>query len=40
MATGEQVYMGLAGFFLIEDDDELAMGLPSGDYDIPAYDSG
>jgi FtsP/CotA-like multicopper oxidase with cupredoxin domain len=35
MATGQQVYMGLAGFFLIEDDDELAMGLPSGDYDIP-----
>ncbi len=35
MATGGEVYMGLAGFFLIEDDDELALGLPSGDYDVP-----
>ncbi len=35
MATGQQVSMGLAGFFLIEDDDELALGLPSGAYDVP-----
>ncbi len=35
MATGQQVYMGLAGFFLIEDDEELALGLPSGNYDVP-----
>jgi len=35
MATGPQVYMGLAGFFLVEDDEELAMGLPTGEYDVP-----
>jgi len=35
MKTGKQVYMGLAGMFLIEDDEEKALGLPSGDYEIP-----
>ncbi|MDP4199351.1 MAG: multicopper oxidase domain-containing protein [Bacteroidota bacterium] len=35
MATARQVYMGMAGFFLIEDAEELAMGLPSGEYDVP-----
>src|SRR5436190_8277587 len=35
MNTARQVYMGLAGFFLIEDDEELAMALPAGEYDIP-----
>ncbi len=35
MKTGEQVYMGIAGMFIIEDDEELALGLPSGDFDIP-----
>ncbi len=35
MNTGKQVYMGIAGMFIIEDDEEKALGLPSGDYDIP-----
>jgi len=35
MHTGKQVYMGLAGMFIIEDDEEKALGLPSGEYDIP-----
>src|SRR5581483_3261592 len=35
MMTGEQVYRGLAGFFLIEDDVEQGLGLPSGDFDVP-----
>lgn len=33
--TGPQVYRGLAGFHLIHDDAEDALGLPSGDRDIP-----
>ncbi|MDT8305385.1 MAG: multicopper oxidase domain-containing protein [Anaerolineae bacterium] len=33
--TGPQVYNGLAGLFLISDDEEEAAGLPSGDYDLP-----
>lgn len=33
--TGPQVYRGLAGFHLIGDDDEDALGLPSGERDIP-----
>ena len=33
--TGPQVYFGLAGLFLVSDDEEEAAGLPSGDYDIP-----
>jgi FtsP/CotA-like multicopper oxidase with cupredoxin domain len=35
MNTGKEVYMGIAGFYIIEDDDEKALGLPAGDYDIP-----
>ena len=35
MRTAAQVYGGMAGFFLVEDDDELALGLPSGAYDVP-----
>ncbi len=35
MNTGKQVYMGIAGMFIIEDDEEKALALPSGDYDIP-----
>jgi FtsP/CotA-like multicopper oxidase with cupredoxin domain len=31
--TGRNVYMGLAGFYLIEDDEERALNLPSGDHD-------
>ena len=35
MLTGEQVNMGLAGAFIIRDDEEDALNLPSGDYEIP-----
>ncbi len=33
--TGPQVYAGMAGFFLVHDEEEQALGLPSGEYDIP-----
>lgn len=33
--TGPQVYRGLAGFHLITDDVEDALGLPSGNHDVP-----
>ncbi len=33
--TGRNVYMGLAGFYFIEDDEEAALPLPKGRYDIP-----
>ena len=33
--TGAQAYAGLAGLFLIRDDEESGLGLPSGDYDLP-----
>lgn len=33
--TGYQVNMGLAGLFLVGDDEEDAAGLPTGDYDVP-----
>jgi FtsP/CotA-like multicopper oxidase with cupredoxin domain len=33
--TGPQVYAGMAGFFLVSDNDEQALGLPNGEYDIP-----
>lgn len=33
--TGAQVYQGLAGLFLVTDDEESALGLPDGEYDIP-----
>jgi FtsP/CotA-like multicopper oxidase with cupredoxin domain len=33
--TGPQVYGGLAGLFLVSDDEEEAAGLPSGEHDIP-----
>jgi FtsP/CotA-like multicopper oxidase with cupredoxin domain len=29
------VYQGLAAFYLLEDDDELDLGLPRGKYDVP-----
>ena len=35
MLTGEQVAMGLAGGFIIRDAEEKALGLPSGDYEVP-----
>ena len=33
--TGPQVYGGLAGLFLVSDEEELAAGLPENLYDIP-----
>ncbi|MBD3308424.1 multicopper oxidase domain-containing protein [candidate division KSB3 bacterium] len=33
--TGPQVYYGLAGLFLVEDDEEAALQLPSGEFEIP-----
>jgi spore coat protein A len=33
--TGPQVYRGLAGFHLVTDDEQDALGLPDGDRDIP-----
>ena len=33
--TGEQTYAGLAGLLLITDDEEIALNLPTGDYDLP-----
>jgi FtsP/CotA-like multicopper oxidase with cupredoxin domain len=33
--TGPQVYGGLAGLFLVADDEEKAAGLPAGEFDIP-----
>ena len=33
--TGPQVYYGLAGLFLVEDDEEQSLQLPSGEFDIP-----
>ena len=34
-ATGQNVYMGLAGFYLLEDEEERSLPLPRGHYDIP-----
>ncbi len=33
--TARQVYGGMAGFFIVEDDREVTLGLPSGEYDVP-----
>lgn len=33
--TGPQAYFGLAGLFIVSDDEETALGLPSGEYDLP-----
>jgi FtsP/CotA-like multicopper oxidase with cupredoxin domain len=34
MLTAPHVYKGMAGLFIVEDDDEAALGLPSGPYDV------
>jgi|DewCreStandDraft_4_1066084.scaffolds.fasta_scaffold00077_194 FtsP/CotA-like multicopper oxidase with cupredoxin domain len=34
-ATGPQIYQGLAGFFLVSDDEEQQAGLPEADFDVP-----
>lgn len=33
--TGAQVYAGMAGVFIVEDDEEGALDLPSGPFDVP-----
>ncbi|MFT5195583.1 MAG: blue copper oxidase, partial [Candidatus Promineifilaceae bacterium] len=33
--TGAQVYFGLAGLFIIEDEEEQAYDLPRGEFDVP-----
>ena len=33
--TARQVYNGLAGLFVVSDDDETALDLPAGEFDIP-----
>jgi spore coat protein A len=33
--TGPHVYKGLAGFYIVRDAEEDALGLPSGDFDVP-----
>ena len=33
--TGELVYLGMAGAFIVEDPAEAVLGLPNGDHDIP-----
>lgn len=33
--TAAQVYGGMAGFFIIEDDADRALGLPTGEQDVP-----
>lgn len=33
--TGPQVYGGLAGLFLVSDEEEQALGLPDDEYDVP-----
>lgn len=33
--TGPQAYYGLAGLLIISDDEETALGLPSGEFDLP-----
>ena len=46
MLTGVQVHRGLAGLFIVTDDEEQALGLPSGELDLPmvlqdrTFDSG
>lgn len=34
-STATQVYNGLAGLFIVSDDEESALGLPDGAYDVP-----
>jgi FtsP/CotA-like multicopper oxidase with cupredoxin domain len=33
--TGKQVYQGLSGMILVEDEEEKKLGLPSGEYEVP-----
>ncbi|WP_304132146.1 multicopper oxidase domain-containing protein [Ignavibacterium album] len=33
--TAKHVYKGFAGFFIVNDEDEISLGLPSGEFDVP-----
>jgi spore coat protein A len=33
--TGRNIYMGLSGLYLLEDEGERSLGLPDGPYDVP-----
>jgi FtsP/CotA-like multicopper oxidase with cupredoxin domain len=33
--TAKHVYSGLAGFFLVSDNEEQSLKLPSGEFDVP-----
>lgn len=33
--TAKHVYLGFAGFFIVEDDNENQLGLPKGNFDVP-----
>lgn len=33
--TGVNVYLGLEGFYFLSDDEEQALKLPAGNYDVP-----
>jgi FtsP/CotA-like multicopper oxidase with cupredoxin domain len=35
MTTREEAYAGLAGYFIVHDEEEAALNLPSGAYDLP-----
>lgn len=35
MLTAEHVYKGFAGLFIVDDDNEIPLGLPRGSFDIP-----
>jgi len=35
MLTAGHVYKGFTGLFIIDDDNEIPLGLPRGDYDVP-----
>ncbi len=35
MNTAKQSYLGMTGMFIVEDDEEKALGLPSGEFEIP-----
>jgi FtsP/CotA-like multicopper oxidase with cupredoxin domain len=35
MLTAEHVYKGFAGLFIIDDDSEIPLGLPRGNFDVP-----
>lgn len=35
LLTAKQVYKGFAGFFIVDDEDEIQLGLPRGEFDVP-----